>query len=1644
MTVLGSAYVDIRAITDKLESDIRRSIESIKDSITIKVDADVSLATAKLDALAGRVIEQTVHVTADVDDAQSSLDDIANRSLGDQTIHVTADVDDARNALDDIADRSLGDQTIRVDVDTTAARAGLEDIANIGALVDQQTVHVDIDLAQARRGFDDMIDDMDDANPVVRPVVHDAGARTRLAFLSRMRIARINVVADSAPIKKLGEALGRLSGANVATKSVRGLMEEFATIDEKVIGISKMAIKIGTIGAAAINAVAGVMTLGAALGSVVAMAAIAAPGMFTGFIVGIGTLMVALKDFGKQLPEVSAQFKTLKNTVNFNFWTNARDSIRDMAQTLFPQLDAGVASVSGSLGEWAASLSDAIKVGMGSGVLRMLFEHLAKSIDIAKAANKPLVESFIALGNVGGTYLPRLATWFVDVSNKFGDFINKADTNGDLFRWVEEGITRLKQLGDLVGSVAGIFDSITDAAKKAGSDGLGTLVDVFGRLDKMLSSPAGMQNMTTIFEGASKAASSLGNGLIDVIGAIGGAAPVIKTAFSSVSSVLDDVAGALTTIINNPEFQKGFAELFSGIEKGVGALLPVLGTTGPKLGAFLSIIGNLAANIGGILGKALEVTLPLITALKQAIDPLIPILGDALIRIIGALAPLFTTLADTIKLVGPPITEIVKVVADLVAGVIEGIGPALPFIAMLVGGFMGAMKVMSIVSSVIGTLSSAFTVITQVVSGFRWVMMALNMVFMANPIAITIAALAALTAGVIYAYNNVGWFKDFVDGAFKLIQDVVANLVSFWNTDVVPMWNNAMKAAGEFFDGIGKWFGEAVTNVTNFVNDAGKGIGDFFGGIGGMMGDGAAATGNFFNDMGTGIQTGIAQVGQFFTDAGTNISNAWNSIWTGLTNAVAPVFELIVTYVSNGINSILTILGAIGDTFGQIFGAAWEIVTTIFSTAWETIQTVVATALSILIAFFTGNFDQIPELVNMMFVKVTGFFTVAFETIWNIVSSAWANITAIWNNAIAAVVAFGQNTWNAFVAFMVSLVTGLVTWWNSTWAGFSSFIIGLWNGIGAFGRAVWNGLVNFLVSLVINLVSGWNNMWNGFRGFIIGLWAGIAAAGRNAWNGLVSFLVSIVINCVANIRNTFNGIVGFLQGVWNNVRNGVTNAWNGIVSWIQGIPNRITSALGNLGGLLSGAGNAIMDGFRKGLEGAWEGVKSFVGGIANWIKDHKGPISYDRTLLTPAGNAIMEGLNEGLTKSFSQVRKTVKGVATTIISDTKKHLDINSPSREFQKIGTWVTIGLADGIKGGQTAVRKRVLTLAQRVTDAATEHFKKAGQKAIIKAGQRGYEIQQGRFLDQAAAQIRAQAGRLEGLAKQREALATRLKTAQKNLDTILATRNKKADEVAGSLRGEFKLSNFVGMDAKDIVAGANAIAARIRTFGTRMTQLRNLGLSANLISEVAALGSEDGISVADSLIAGGKGQVSQLNAAYKSIDASAKGTGLAVANGMYGAGVQAAQGLADGIKKNITAVDSAAKAITTRLISQVKKTLGIRSPSRVMRDQVGMQIGAGLAQGIRNSIKLVSSATSDLMDAATPQANSLSLGAAAVGPVITTGTVYGATTQGLPQSQLTPAQGVSANGGVNVNVYPSAALDEVAIGKSAAKELSWQLVNM
>lgn len=79
--------------------------------------------------------------------------------------------------------------------------------------------------------------------------------------------------------------------------------------------------------------------------------------------------------------------------------------------------------------------------------------------------------------------------------------------------------------------------------------------------------------------------------------------------------------------------------------------------------------------------------------------------------------------------------------------------------------------------------------------------------------------------------------------------------------------------------------------------------------------------------------------------------------------------------------------------------------------------------------------------------------------------------------------------------------------------------------------------------------------------------------------------------------------------------------------------------------------------------------------------------------------------------------------------------------------------------------------------------------------------------------------------------------------------------------------------------------------------------------------------------------------------------------------------QGLINGVTGMWGKVKSTFSRLTNAIPKTIKKVLGIHSPSRVMRDQVGYHIGTGLAKGIDGSTRLVSSAASSLAKSAIPK---------------------------------------------------------------------------
>lgn len=217
--------------------------------------------------------------------------------------------------------------------------------------------------------------------------------------------------------------------------------------------------------------------------------------------------------------------------------------------------------------------------------------------------------------------------------------------------------------------------------------------------------------------------------------------------------------------------------------------------------------------------------------------------------------------------------------------------------------------------------------------------------------------------------------------------------------------------------------------------------------------------------------------------------------------------------------------------------------------------------------------------------------------------------------------------------------------WDSAWPAIQSTVESV---MSAVGPIVENALtlVQSVIDTVTALISGdWEGVWNGIQSVLQGAWDLMGSIVDGAING-VSSVIQGALSLIDGIwSGAWEGIGSILSSAWEGIQSAVSGGIDGVVEWVSGMPDRIVSALGDLGQTLWNAGTSIISGFLNGLKQKYEDVKSFVGGIGEWIAEHKGPISYDRTLLVRNGIAVMQSLDTGLSRGFSSVKRNVSGMA---------------------------------------------------------------------------------------------------------------------------------------------------------------------------------------------------------------------------------------------------------------------------------------------------------------------------------------------------------------------------------------------------------------
>lgn len=458
-----------------------------------------------------------------------------------------------------------------------------------------------------------------------------------------------------------------------------------------------------------------------------------------------------------------------------------------------------------------------------------------------------------------------------------------------------------------------------------------------------------------------------------------------------------------------------------------------------------------------------------------------------------------------------------------------------------------------------------------------------------------VKAFQTMKVGLGVLGNGISLFKKlgsaigFLTSPVGLVIAAVALLV----VGFIYLWNTS-EDFRNFWIGLWEGIKSAVSSAVEWIQNAWKSTGEWFNNLWKSIKEGA-------DNVWTTIQEAPGKAADWIKNKWTETKEFFSSIWDGIKEAASSAWEGIVNILAPYVIAIKNVFQPMIDFFTNL----WSQIGSIAGSAWEIIKTAVMGPILLLIDLITGNFNQLKEDASMLWTTLT------------------TNI---------------QNIITTFVDIVVGYYTAL-----------KDTVINIWNVLTSTIKDVWNSFTTWIKETTNNIVNSIKQGWNNLKQGTIDLFNNMIQGAKDLWNSFKAWFINLVIGTKDNIIQGWENLKQGTIDTFNNLVSGAQEAWDNLVNAVSDTVDRITGWFDNLKNIdLLAAGKAIMNSFLEGLQNAWKSVQDFVGGIGDWIREHKGPIQYDRKLLIPAGQAIMNGLHKGLMGGFNDVQNTVGGMADFI------------------------------------------------------------------------------------------------------------------------------------------------------------------------------------------------------------------------------------------------------------------------------------------------------------------------------------------------------------------------------------------------------------
>ena len=431
-------------------------------------------------------------------------------------------------------------------------------------------------------------------------------------------------------------------------------------------------------------------------------------------------------------------------------------------------------------------------------------------------------------------------------------------------------------------------------------------------------------------------------------------------------------------------------------------------------------------------------------------------------------------------------------------------------------------------------------------------------------------------------------------------------------------------------------------------------------------------------------------------------------------------------------------------------------------------------------------------------------------------------------------------------------------------------------------------------------------LWSNFVNFLKTAWQGLVSVAQTVWNAITqAFQKPINI-----IKTAWSGIKDFFNQLWQGITSTAQGVWN---SFIQGM-TPIIESIKNLWSALAGFFSTLWQGIVTGAQGIWQTMVTIFTPIVEAIKAIWQPIGEFFSTLWQGIITVAQTAWQGLVTVIQGVWTNIQTVVQTAI----------------QVLSTVIQTGM-QVIQTVWTTIWNVIKTVVQTVWTVIS---------TIVST-----------TINAIAGAIQAVTAAIQGdWSGAWNAIKGVTETVWNGIKTVVTTTiNGIRSVITSVMNGIRSVMTSVWNGIKSVTS---SVWSGIKSVvSSSMSTIRSV--VSSMMSTVRSVFSS-GWNAARSVTSSGiHGAVNVVRSA---------------ASGMVSAGRNFVMGFVNGIRGAIGAAASAAANMARSAMNAAKSALGIHSPSRVMRDQVGYYVVAGFAKGMNDNTNLIDKAANNLAAHAMP----------------------------------------------------------------------------